>query len=65
MVSSNWNANSNTMRNYISTALEFLLGPILGRAGIAFTSFTAACMVLCFTFEAKTVLITQQCFGCC
>lgn len=38
---------------------------LLGLAGMELPFIIAACMVLCFVFAAKPVLVAQQSFGYC
>lgn len=38
---------------------------VLSLAGMELASFRGACMVLCFRYVTKTVLITRQCVSYC
>lgn len=49
----------------LSTGCKVSWRVILGLTGIALIFFMAACIVLCFGFVTKTVLIANQCFCCC
>lgn len=57
-----WSRN----KEWISSGRAFWSqASVLGLAGIELVFFTTACIVLCFRFVTKPVLITHQCFGYC
>jgi len=61
-----WNSTNSTWTNQYCRSLQehwrnqIVKVPVQGLAGL---EFTAARMVLCFAFVAKTVLVMHPCFG--
>lgn len=50
---------------YGANGVELGVETVPGLAGMELTFFMAVCMVPCFGFVAKIVLITHQCVGSC